>query len=223
MSAHGSFSLSVALLVFACLWLLPSYRIDHLTAGIFLMLSSALTLWGKAFSPSFSDMPDTDAAGHEKAGMRWSEEREFAHIVQPLLAHPAVEKLACYRHHRTASRLEHSVDVAWLSYLAARRLSLDYAAAARGALLHDLFFYDRSCEGPRMHVFRHPATSLRNARIITPLTGKEEDIIRKHMWPLTIVPPRYPESWIVCFADTCCSIRDLILHSRHIRERFLSN
>ena len=30
------------------------------------------------------------------------------------------------------------------------------------------------------------------------------------MWPLTLIPPRYPESLIVCLVDTYCSIRDYL-------------
>lgn len=33
------------------------------------------------------------------------------------------------------------------------------------------------------------------------LTPIEKDIIMKHMWPLTAIPPRYPESFLVSFID----------------------
>lgn len=42
------------------------------------------------------------------------------------------------------------------------------------------------------------------------LSPKEVDIIKKHMWPLTLVPPRYPESLIVCLVDTYCTVRDYL-------------
>jgi len=77
-------------------------------------------------------------------------------------------------------------------------------------LLHDLFFYDWLREGPRLHGFRHPNICLKNARKITSLSRKEEDIIKKHMWPLTIIPPFYKESFIVSLVDTFCSTRDYI-------------
>jgi uncharacterized protein len=34
-----------------------------------------------------------------------------------------------------------------------------------------------------------------------PINDIEQDIIIKHMWPLTVIPPRYKESLIVCFID----------------------
>ena len=38
----------------------------------------------------------------------------------------------------------------------------------------------------------------------------EADIIKKHMWPLTIIPPRYMESLIVSLVDTYCSAMDYL-------------
>ncbi len=143
---------------------------------------------------------------------------EFNHILRPLLDSPEVKRLADYKHHWNKNRLEHSLEVAWHGYSVCKRLGLDYAAAARAGLLHDLFFYDWLTEGPRLHGFRHPRISLANARTITSLSARERDIIRKHMWPLTVVPPRYPEAWIVCMADTYCGIKDYVVLSRKLNE-----
>ncbi len=138
------------------------------------------------------------------------DESEFMDIAGPLIEHPAVQRLAGFGHHRDKTRLDHSVEVAWHSFLLSKRLSLDCDAIVKGALLHDLFFYDWLREGPRLHGFRHPWISLRNAREVTILSKKEEDIIIKHMWPLTIIPPRYMESWVVCLVDTCCTVKDYL-------------
>jgi len=90
-------------------------------------------------------------------------------------------------------------------------LSLDKETTIRGALLHDLFYYDWLREGPRFHGIRHPRIALQNAMKVTPLSVKEQDIIKKHMWPLTVIPPRYAESWVVTFSDICCSWRDYLM------------
>jgi uncharacterized protein len=110
------------------------------------------------------------------------------------------------------------MEVAWLSYQIARKLSLDSTATVRGALLHDLFFYDWLYEGPRFHGFRHPKISLENAEKITSLSPKERDIIKKHMWPLTPLPPRYKESWVVCLVDTYCTLKEYILIFKSVYE-----
>jgi uncharacterized protein len=143
---------------------------------------------------------------------------EFMDILAPLLDKADVRRLSQFGHHGFNTRLEHSLEVAWRSYTVAKAFSLDYASAARGALLHDLFFYDWIREGPRLHGCRHPKISLQNAVKTADLNKKEKDIIRKHMWPLTFVPPRYPESWVVCFVDTYCGIKDcIVLLRRSVR------
>jgi uncharacterized protein len=137
-------------------------------------------------------------------------ETQFIDTARPLLELPEVAKLSQYNHHRGKTRLEHVKEVAYLSFLWGKRLSLDCDAIVRGALLHDLFYYDWLHEGPRLHGFRHHNIALKNARKIALLTEKEADIIKKHMWPLTVVPPRYMESLVVSLVDTFCSARDYL-------------
>ncbi len=139
---------------------------------------------------------------------RW--EAEFNNTAATLLKRPEIARLDDYVHHRGKTRLDHVKEVAWISFILGKRLSLDCKAIIRGALLHDLFFYDWLREGPKLHGFRHHNIAFENAQKITPLTEKEKDIILKHMWPLTIIPPLYPESLLVCFVDTFCSIRDYV-------------
>jgi len=149
------------------------------------------------------------------AGVAGPETRgEFLRIASSLLDMPGVKKLSGCNHHRGKTRLEHVMEVAELSFIIGRKLSLDCEAIVRGALLHDLFYYDWLREGPRLHGFRHHHIALQNARRVTELNSKEEDIIKKHMWPLTVIPPRYPESFVVCFVDTFCTIRDYLGNGR---------
>ncbi|MFZ3114873.1 MAG: phosphohydrolase [Syntrophales bacterium] len=144
--------------------------------------------------------------GPDKEGL-WE---DYSRLVGPLVKHPQVASLECFMHHRSTTRLDHSLKVSWLSYQMARRLSLDGAAAARGGVLHDLFYYEWLTEGPRLHGFRHPRICLENARQVVKLSATEEDVILKHMWPLTFIPPRYAEAWIVCFVDTYCTLLDYL-------------
>ena len=84
----------------------------------------------------------------------------------------------------------------------------------RGALLHDYFLYDwhdKSRENyQRLHGFYHPGIALRNASMEYELTLREKDIIKKHMWPLTVVPPLCREAWIVTTADKYCSLLETL-------------
>ena len=48
--------------------------------------------------------------------------------------------------------------------------------------------------------------------------------IKRHMWPLTFVPPRYAEGYIVSFADKYCATRELMYSlSKKYKQRFLKD
>jgi len=149
-------------------------------------------------------------------------EREFMDIVAPLLREPLVIALEKYRHHYQKNRLEHCLDVSWQSYRIARKFHLDTRMIARGALLHDLFHYDWLHEGPRWHGFRHPRIALETARKLIPLTKKEENIILRHMWPLTVIPPLCPEAWIVSTVDKYCCTKDYLFGVAMTLRRVIS-
>ncbi len=110
-----------------------------------------------------------------------------------------------YKHHGKTSVYKHSLNVAYMSYKLAKRwnLNVDYRALLRGALLHDYFLYDWHVGELRrpLHGFYHPGKALENADKDFDLNETERDIIKKHMFPLTMYVPRHKESWIVCMVD----------------------
>ncbi len=136
---------------------------------------------------------------------------DFINIASNLLLNEDVTRLKDCNHHFGKTRLDHVLQVSWMAFRLSRFLSLNTRETVRGALLHDLFYYDWLREGPRFHGFRHPAIALKNAEMLTELSAKERDIIKRHMWPLTVIPPRYPESWAVCISDIYCSWSDYII------------
>ena len=126
-----------------------------------------------------------------------------------------------YIQHGTVSVFKHCRNVAYVSLLIADRLHIrvDRKALVKGALLHDYFLYDwhdKNRENyQKLHGFYHPSIALKNARKEYHLTRREEDIIKKHMWPLTVVPPLCREAWVVTAADKYCSL----LETLKIRKR----
>ena len=52
--------------------------------------------------------------------------------------------------------------------------------------------------------------ALKKAQKEYDLTDREKDIIKKHMWPLTVVPPLCREAWIVTTADKYCSLLETL-------------
>lgn len=123
------------------------------------------------------------------------------------------QEKACFQHGST-SVYAHSVRVAACSLRLSQmlRIRTDQRALVRGALLHDYFLYDWHKAEPshRLHGFYHPGTALRNARQDFALTPREENIIHRHMFPLTPMPPTTREAWIVCLADKYCAAAETV-------------
>lgn len=135
--------------------------------------------------------------------------------INDLLRHPQVRAMDQHIHHNSITTLEHCLSVSYLSFQISNKLGLDSKSVARGALLHDLYLYDwhkiKPPEG--LHGFTHPGIALRNASGLFQLSRLEADIISKHMWPLTLKPPRYRESFLVCFVDKYCAFLE-VFHTR---------
>lgn len=135
------------------------------------------------------------------------EDEEYDSCVEDLVSSPQVQSLHQWVQHYDINRLEHVQSVSYISYLLCRKWGADYRTAARGGILHDLFFYDwhATGEGHRLHGIRHPGFALRNAReIFGPLDSKLENIIHSHMFPLMPVVPRSREAIAVILADKYC-------------------
>lgn len=121
-----------------------------------------------------------------------------------------------YIQHGDVSVYEHCLHVAFFSLLFAEwlHLSVDRRSLIRGALLHDYFLYDwhdKTRENyQKLHGFYHPGIALKNADREYHLTLREKDIIKKHMWPLTLFPPLCREAWIVTTADKYCSLLETL-------------
>lgn len=125
-----------------------------------------------------------------------------------------LRQLKDFRQHGHFSVYDHSLAVAALALKLSHRLHIktDERALVRGALLHDYFLYDwhvRDRNRP-LHGFYHPRAALRNAREDFNLTPREEDIIRHHMFPLTLSPPRTREGLLVCLADKLCAVKETL-------------
>ena len=133
-------------------------------------------------------------------------------LVEDILANEKVRSMREYTQHGDTSCLRHSVNVSYLSYLFCRDHGLNVRAVARAGLLHDLFLYDwhfyHRRAGERLHGFEHPRKALLNARRLFFLTPQEEDIILRHMWPLTFTPPRSREAYVVVMFDKYCSLME---------------
>lgn len=115
--------------------------------------------------------------------------------------------------HANVSTYEHSVNVARMSLVVAQilRAKVDKVSLIRGALLHDFFLYDwhDKTAMPKAHAYLHPLIAYDNAKKEFNLNAIEKNIIQAHMFPISIVMPKYRESWIVVLADKVCAIQEV--------------
>lgn len=136
---------------------------------------------------------------------------QFYSITSDIINDSKFQTLKQQRHHgNELGRYAHCVRVAYYAYVIARKMHLDSLSTARGALLHDYYFEDwRKVEHNEhgidrirnMHAVAHPKRALKNAEKDYQLNKKEENMILRHMFPVTVTPPKYAESWIVSLVD----------------------
>ena len=131
-----------------------------------------------------------------------------------LLQDPNICQMENFPQHKSSNTLKHSVSVAKLSFSLAEKFGWDISEAelVKGALLHDYYLYNARTEdiSGYSHGISHPETALRNAMKDFELTGKEKNIIRGHMWPLTLFsPPRSKEAILVCIADKYVAAKEM--------------
>ena len=141
--------------------------------------------------------------------------KEFILCIKDIKNNETVLKMKNFIQHCDTSCYDHCYKVSLISFLICKKLKLDYKSAARAGFLHDLFLYDwhvKSEEHKPLHGFRHPYIALKNASKLYALSKKEQDIIKKHMWPLTVILPKYTESYIVTFVDKYCATQETLKH-----------
>jgi uncharacterized protein len=150
---------------------------------------------------------------------------QFREAVADVYDTPEIQGLVRFPQHGKINRLDHITSVAYISWLAAKRLGIDPVATARAAVLHDLVYYDwhENDWSHRPHGYRHPGFAVKNARALTTISKREQNAIYRHMWPLTPVPPRYSEGWVLTMADKYCANLEMkYKNSAKYRERFAS-
>ena len=137
-------------------------------------------------------------------------DKDFIECIKGIALHPAVRSMENFIQHGRTNCYDHSLYVAYLSYMQCRRAGLDWRSAARGGMLHDFFLYDRRINKPEntFHGTLHPKVALRNAQKYFSINAMEKDIIEKHMWPFSRVAPLYRETMVVMGVDKYCAFME---------------
>jgi len=153
---------------------------------------------------------------------------DFQKAVSTVLDSKNLQLTKTFTQHGNVSVFAHSMAVAAYSKKLAEKLGIkhDTKSLVRGAMLHDFFLYDwheTSNIGDGLHGFAHPYTASKNAIREFRLSPRELDIIRKHMWPLTLTKvPKYRESWLVCAVDKYCSLLETFKLNRYNDYSFVN-
>lgn len=175
-------------------------------------------------------LPRFNGRRAEKASARWKKHLERQRDLNRKIKDAAPDILRSDNFRATGGHIQHGnmtvnshcMNVAKYSIAISEKLHIPCSQREliRGALLHDYFLYDwhdkEHVRPWRLHGFFHPGIALKNAAREYLLTQREEDIIKKHMWPLTVVPPMCREAWIVTTADKWCSLMETLrIHKGH--------
>lgn len=156
------------------------------------------------------------------------EEKIFDELLKDYLYNERVMEMKDYIQHGTVTTYEHCKQVARLSFGLNRHLHLgaNERIMTIGAMLHDYYLYDWHVDGDgshRLHGLTHPQVARENAVRHFHVEEDIQEVIRTHMWPLTITKiPRSREALIVSFADKLCSFNETVFlrEKHHIGKNF---
>ena len=156
---------------------------------------------------------------------------EWFNIVEDILMHDEFQRRKLFMHHHNMSVWEHSILVSYKSFMASKYYGGDERVCAIAGLLHDFYpqawlwndelaeldegkylseFYDKKSLF-KMHGFVHGKEAAKNyVKYFPELEDKRiTNAIERHMFPLTIKPPRYFEGYILTAIDKVNSVREL--------------
>lgn len=138
----------------------------------------------------------------KKTKLNYYFDEEFMVLIKAYIQNINFISLKENGHHNGISVYNHLLAIAYLTYKIKDKKNKKDAVI--GALLHDYYLYNWHLRERkhRFHSVRHPHIALKNARNDFELSKKSEDIILKHMFPVTFyLIPKYTDTWLVSFID----------------------
>ncbi len=143
---------------------------------------------------------------------------EFLSYINEIINSEEFQKRKSFEHHENESVYEHSMKVAYSSYLFAKKHNLNKRDISIGGILHDFYYkpWKDNTEKKsffKKHGFVHAKEARDNSYKYFPelMNERVENIILRHMFPLNIRFPKYKESWVVSLMDKKCSM-NVLLH-----------
>ncbi len=152
-------------------------------------------------------------------------------IVNDILLNDEFQKRKWFKHHHRMSVWDHSILVSFNSFLVGRYFNADLRVCAIAGLLHDFYSqawlsspeleslengkYTKSLKERKpffkMHGFVHAKDASKNyVKYFPELENKKiTNSIKRHMFPLNIIPPKYKEGFIITAVDKWNSVHEL--------------
>ena len=119
-------------------------------------------------------------------------DKEFIYLIREFIHTEEFGIMKSYKHHKNSNLYIHSVRVAYLCYNHHKcfKMKSDLGELVKGALLHDFYLYDLDAQRQkhRFHWFKHPSLALIEAEKRYDLTPVQVNMIKNHMFPLTLIP-----------------------------------
>lgn len=157
---------------------------------------------------------------------------EWYSIVKDILKNREFQKRKLFLHHKFVSVWEHSIAVSFKSFLIADYFNADKRVCAVAGLLHDfyskawiynvelskidngIYLSDYKKKKPllKRHGFVHAKDAAINYVKFFPDFENEKvtDSIRKHMFPLNCIPPKYIEGYVITIIDKIVSLKEIL-------------
>jgi uncharacterized protein len=141
---------------------------------------------------------------------------EFYSYIQDLVDAQPVVQMKEYIQHGTTTTFDHCLNVSYCNYLVCKKFNLNAKSGARAGMLHDLFLYDwhyypiKKFDRLR-HGATHPIRACENACKYFELTACEQDIIKNHMFPMTMKLPKYKETVVIILVDKYCGLLETVV------------
>lgn len=165
---------------------------------------------------------------------------EWYEIVKDILNNSEFQNRQYFPHHHYYSVWDHSITVSFRSFVIAKRLKVNARNCAIAGLLHD--FYEESyiysmelevldakyvlnTNQPKKlfkkHGFTHAKQAVENyTKYFPDLVNKQiTNAIKRHMFPLNIVPPRFKEGWIITIIDKRNSLGEIMNIKAYLKYR----
>ncbi|MDD3028156.1 MAG: HD domain-containing protein [Erysipelotrichaceae bacterium] len=120
--------------------------------------------------------------------------------------------------HGTKTVADHCRDVAIMSVTITEKLNMtiDHRRLIIAALLHDYYLYDWHVkdENHNLHGFFHGKKASDNALRDYKVDREIQNAIKRHMFPLTPIPPTTKIGIVVTLADKICATKETLRISK---------